>query len=257
MPTQPDTEGHRIYAVGDIHGQLGMLEAVQDDIREDLEKRPHDRPVVVYLGDYVDRGPDSRGVVENLAKIKTSEGDNRFLLGNHDQYMLNYLDEPESKQSATDLHWFSPRLGGNETLRSYGVPGVDENDPSVAHAAFRSAVPTMHVAFLETLDLWQKIGTYLFVHAGIRPGVPLDRQQENDLIWIRGDFLDSTKDHGVIVVHGHTVSDEIQNRGNRIGIDTGAGLGRELSCLVLEGNEQQQLAKGVLYPVPVSFDPWN
>ncbi len=254
MVTSPDTEGRRIYAVGDIHGELEKLEAVQDAIRADLDRRPHPDPTVVYVGDFIDRGPDSRGVIENLAKVKTSPGDARFLLGNHDRYLLRYLDEPEAVMSVTDLHWLSPRLGGMETLRSYGVSASDPDDPARSHAAFRAAVPAMHVAFLETLDLWQRIGSYLFVHAGIRPGIALEDQIEDDLVWIRNEFLLSTADHGMVVVHGHTVVEEIENRGNRIGIDTGAAFGGTLSCLVLEGAEQMQLVGDELHPVPVSFE---
>lgn len=254
MVTAPDTDGHRIYAVGDIHGQLDKLEDIQLAIARDLENRPHPRPVTVYIGDFIDRGPDSRGVIENLAKEKTSGRDARFLLGNHDRYLLGYLDEPDAVMSVSDLHWLSPRLGGQETLRSYGVTSVDPDRPAAAHADFRAAVPPMHVAFLETLDPWQRIGSYLFVHAGIKPGVPLEEQTEDDLLWIRNEFLDSTEDHGMIVVHGHTISDEIQNRGNRIGIDTGAAFGGTLSCLVLEDREQMQLIGGEPVPVPVSFE---
>lgn len=253
MVTLPDTDGHRIYAVGDIHGCLDKLEHVQDQISADLEARPHDKPVVIYLGDYIDRGTESRGVLDNLARIKTRDGDNRFLLGNHDQYMLTYLDEPNAVQSATDLHWLSPRLGGDKTLNSYGITSADQNDPVATHADFRAVVPAMHVAFLETLDLYHRIGSYLFVHAGILPGVALEDQALSDLIWIRGEFLDATDDHGMIVVHGHTVVEEVENRGNRIGIDTGAVFGSDLTCLVLEGEDQSQLLGGELVPVPVIF----
>ena len=251
MVTQPDTDGHRIYAIGDIHGCLDQLEHVQEHIHADLVARPHDKAVVIYLGDYIDRGTESRSVLDNLLKAKTGEGDNRFLLGNHDQYLLNYLEAPGAIQGATDLHWFNPRLGGDKTLLSYGISGADQDNPETAHAEFRAVVPAMHVAFLETLDLYHRIGSYLFVHAGILPGTPLEDQLPNDLIWIRGEFLNSTDDHGMIVVHGHTVVKEVENRGNRIGIDTGAVFGGDLSCLVLEGTDQSQLCGDKLIPVPV------
>ena len=232
------TENKRIYAIGDIHGCLDDLVEVQSWIANDLATRPHADPVTVYVGDFMDRGPDSRGVIENLMAEKTTAADTRFLLGNHDTMLTDFLDDPYGLATPV-LHWLDPRLGGAETLRSYGF------DPEVEdiHAQVKHRFPSDHLDFLTSLDLWHGIGEYVFVHAGIRPGVAMEKQERKDLIWIREPFLSSTDDHGFTVIHGHTPVRQVENHGNRIAIDTGAVFGRELSCLVLENDNQSLLTK--------------
>lgn len=242
-----NTDRKRIYAIGDIHGCLDELDRVHSEISEDLTRRPHPTPHVVYLGDYTDRGPDSRGVIDRLIQARDRARATTFLFGNHDQRFLAYIDRP-NEMSTDKYHWLSGPLGGANTLSSYGVDGGSEDNPESTHDAFVKAVPESHNAFLRNLDLSLRIGSYVFVHAGIRPGVALDAQDTEDLIWIRAPFLNFTGDHGFVVVHGHTPVDKIENHGNRIAVDTGAVFGRRLSCLVLEGDDQAQLLGS--YPVP-------
>lgn len=248
-----NTKNRRIYAIGDIHGCLSELEAMQADIRADLLARPHDNPVIMYMGDFTDRGPDSRGVIDNLIAESKAPHRTHFLRGNHDQMFLNYLEHPTSKYYI-ELHWFDDRVGGVQTLESYGVMGANDGAPSVPHSAFDTAVPADHRQFLGMLELMVPYGSYLFVHAGIRPKVPVYAQKKDDMLWIREPFLSSDVDHGFTVVHGHTVVDRVENFGNRIGIDTGAVFDGELSCLVLEGEDQHLLKGCELVPCPVEVN---
>lgn len=245
-----DTNGRRIYAIGDIHGCIDQLQAMQDNIAQDLRTRPHAHPVIVYIGDFADRGVDSKGVIQNLMSEEVAAHETYFLRGNHDQIFLNYLDDPDSRY-ITQFHWLDKIMGGRETLASYGVTFSEGHDTAKTHAAFVAAVPDAHVEFLNRLILKVKIGSYVFVHAGIRPGVPLDEQVVDDLVWIRKPFLTSTLDHGFTVVHGHTVVSTVENHGNRIGIDTGAVFKGTLSCLVLEDGAQNLLTADGLVPCPV------
>ncbi|HEU0222359.1 MAG TPA: metallophosphoesterase family protein [Paracoccaceae bacterium] len=226
-----ETEGRRIYAVGDVHGCRGELRELYRRIAADLAARPHPSPVAVHVGDYVDRGPDSRGVIDDLLRWDLGEVERVCLLGNHDDLMVKFFEDPDSFWSAD--HWISGGMGGAATLASYGV---DPFGPSrEVHRAAKAAVPAAHLAFLTGLPRMHRIGRYLFVHAGIRPGVPFERQDPEDLIWIRDEFLRDRRDHGAIVVHGHTPVRAVEVRRNRIGIDTGAVFGGVLSCIVLEG----------------------
>jgi serine/threonine protein phosphatase 1 len=227
------TEGRRIYAIGDVHGRLDLLEDMLARVRSDLAERPHGRPQLVMLGDYVDRGPDSRGVIEALIALKGSDLPAIFLLGNHDSYIREYIARPEWFDRP--LHWLNVRMGGDATLRSYGVPDASEHDPEATRDAFAAAFPPEHAAFMDNCSLYERIGGYVFAHAGIRPGVPLERQDRDDLIWIREPFLSSTRDFGFKVVHGHTIVPEVEHRPNRIAADTGAVRSGVLSCVVLEG----------------------
>lgn len=227
------TDGQRIYAIGDVHGCSDLLDAVLARIRADIAARPHDRPLVMLLGDYVDRGPDSRGVIERLIALRESDLPARFLLGNHDSYIPEFLEDPEWFDRA--YHWLHPAMGGAETLASYGVEGATDGDPRACRDAFAAAMPAGHSAFIAECSLLEQIGGYVFAHAGIRPGVNLAKQRRDDLIWIREPFLSSRRDHGFKVVHGHTVVPEVEHHRNRIAIDTGAVKGGTLSCLVLEG----------------------
>ena len=246
-PTHP-TEGQRLYAIGDVHGRLDLLTAMLVRVRADLEARPHPRPRVIMLGDYVDRGPDSRGVIDALIELKASPLPASFLLGNHDSYIAAYLRDPDWYDRT--YHWLHDNMGGSATLASYGVPNASVQSPAATRDAFAAAFPRPHMAFLDACALKIRIGSYLFVHAGIRPGVPLAQQTRDDLIWIREPFLTSITDFGLKVVHGHTIVPRVEHHPNRIAIDTGAVRSGVLSCLVLEGTEVALLEPDGLRPWP-------
>ena len=216
--------GMRVYAVGDVHGCAGRLGALHARIAADVAARPAGRIVLLHLGDYVDRGPDSAGVLERLlgpAPVPGAEVVN--LVGNHEVMMLDAAD-PRSHPGAMDF-WLEN--GGAETLASYGARAEDR-DPF-------ARVPEAHLALLRRCPLRWAAGDFLFVHAGVRPGVPLDRQDPFDLIWIREPFLSWEGDLPLVVVHGHSPTAAPAIRPHRIGIDTGACFGGDLTCLVLEG----------------------
>lgn len=227
-----NTDGQRIYALGDLHGRSDLLLDMLDRIARDLDRRPHPAPHIICLGDYVDRGPDARGVLDTLIRLKVSEMPASFIIGNHDTYIPAYLEDPEWHDRS--IHWLNPRMGGDATLASYGVEDASDHDPAATRDAFAHAFPAAHAQFLAGCALYLRIGSYLFVHAGIRPGVQLDRQLADDLIWIREPFLGSTRDFGFKVVHGHTIVPRPEHHANRIAIDTGAYATEILSCLVLE-----------------------
>lgn len=241
------TEGQRIYAIGDIHGRRDLLEAVIGRVRADLAARPHERPRLVFLGDYVDRGPDSRGVIERLLAFDVGPLAADFLLGNHDALALAFLGDPEDDLGR--LHWLYSGIGGRATLRSYGVD-ADEVDLGRLHAAFVEAFPPAHRGFLERCRRVLPIGGYFFVHAGVRPGVPLDAQDRDDVIWIREPFLSSAFDFGAKIVHGHTMVPHVEHHPNRIALDTGAVRTGVLSCVVLEGESVALLGPDGPRPLP-------
>ena len=243
------TEGQRLYAIGDVHGRLDLLDAMLARVRADLAARPHDRPRVICLGDYVDRGPDSRGVIEALIALKASDLPAEFLLGNHDSYIDAYLKDPHWYDRT--YHWLHSAMGGAATLASYGVAGASEAEPDATREAFAKAFPDNHRDFIDACAWWVRIGGYVFVHAGIRPGVPLDDQTRDDCIWIREPFLSCKDDFGFKVVHGHTIVPEVQHRPNRIAIDTGVAKGGPLTCLVLEGADVATLQAEGLRPLPL------
>jgi serine/threonine protein phosphatase 1 len=225
----------RVYAIGDIHGCDQQLAEVHHRIAGDLGSRPVARHHVVHIGDYVDRGPNSAAVIERLVRYTADHAAVTCLLGNHDECLLAFLDNP-ARLGATYL---SGNMGGRATLQSYGVPmkrvGWRANDYGGLARALIHGMPPAHRAFLDGLAGSVRIGDYFFCHAGIRPGVALARQDPEDLIWIREGFLDDEGDHGVVVVHGHTPVTAPDVRPNRINIDTGAVYGGRLTCLVLEG----------------------
>lgn len=224
--------GTRIYAVGDIHGRVDLLDKMLARIDENLASSPVKHPILVFIGDYVDRGPDSRKVVDRLiARSKTNEV--VCLKGNHEAFMLDFLDDP----AALD-QW--RQFGGLPTLMSYGLtpPSRLESDGYEELAvALRAKMPPGHRSFLDNLRLSFTCGDYFFVHAGVRPGVRLANQKEEDLLWIRDEFLHSKQDFGKVVVHGHTPIERPDVRKNRINIDTGAFATGNLTCLVIEGEE--------------------
>lgn len=230
--------GTRLYVIGDVHGRADLLAQLHDMILADAAAAPEPRKVAVHLGDYVDRGMESRAVVDRLVRAPLSTRDaafeDVFLAGNHEAMMLGFLDDP-----AEGPLWLMN--GGAETLLSYGVDAVAElwmpQDLHLLSDALRAALPPPHLRFLRGLARWHREGGYLMVHAGIRPGVPIEQQTPHDLMWIRGEFLDSDVDHGALVVHGHTIAERPQLRTNRIGIDTGAKFTNRLTCLVAHGAE--------------------
>jgi len=232
-------EGHLLYAVGDIHGRLDLLEAMLELIEADARASGHsERRTLVFLGDYVDRGPDSRGVVDRVISVLPQGFDTHFLKGNHEAILLNFLDDAWNLDN-----WLLN--GGGATMLSYGVDterlarlGVP---PEIWRKAFAEALPEAHLRFFKSLKLSVSFGDYLFVHAGVRPGVPLGAQSEADLIWIRAPFLDHAGPFAKIVVHGHTPEKDPVTRPNRIGIDTGAVFTGRLTALRLQDGSREFL----------------
>lgn len=246
-----------IYAIGDIHGQKAMLDHALMLIAADGGAAAP----VVFLGDYTDRGPDSQGVIDTLIGGRQSGRDWQFIRGNHDRMFQRFVQQGDCHDVAikSGLSWLNPRLGGDTTLASYGIipagPATFDKDefgrevlvnypttdgdldlPNLMALA-QERVPSAHLEFLGSNPLMHQARGQLFVHAGIRPGVPLDAQVEDDLIWIRDGWLDNEDDHGVMVVHGHTALDTPEHLGNRIDLDGGAGYGRPLVPAVLDSGE--------------------
>lgn len=232
--------GMRAYAIGDVHGRLDLLNIVLDRITRDLSSGTHDRVTIIFLGDLIDRGPDSAGVVERVYQLAQESADTRVLVGNHEEVFLRALAGDEKAMR------FFCRIGGKETILSYGISEVDYNDASYADlmSMLRAAVPDHHRHFLAAFEDVIEIGDYAFVHAGIRPGVPLGEQQPADLRWIRDDFLDHTQPFERTIVHGHTITDQPDVCANRIGIDTGAYAGGPLTALVMEGDRRRFIDSG-------------
>jgi serine/threonine protein phosphatase 1 len=216
-----------------VHGRLDLLDQLLDKIHEDLNRRPAKKVLLVFVGDLIDRGPSSAHVVERLRTYIHPNVQTAFILGNHEEVLLRIL--AGDAELITKWRWF----GGTECLSSYGVDTVKLAKMKVEDAleVIRAAIPREHIEFLETFDDSCRFGDYLFVHAGIRPGVEIDQQRQSDLRWIREAFLFDETDHGFIVVHGHTIRPEVEIRGNRIGIDTGAYQSGVLTALAIEGSE--------------------
>jgi serine/threonine protein phosphatase 1 len=218
-----DSNVRRVYAIGDIHGHRDKLAALHALIAADIAARPTGSAVLVHLGDYIDQGPDSAGVVSLLSAGPAVPGVAVVnLLGDHERMLLDALSC--DRAAATDWLW----AGGKQALASWGL------DPGLPREDWGPALPPDHVAWLRGLVLTHQEGDYLFVHAGIRPGVPLAEQNPDDLVGMRQPFLSTDRDLGVIVVHGHSCEPSVRIATNRIGIDTGAGIGGPLTCAVLE-----------------------
>ncbi|MDP2086868.1 MAG: metallophosphoesterase family protein [Gemmobacter sp.] len=227
----------RTYAIGDIHGHLDLLRAAHARIRADRAVTGDHAAPVIHVGDLVDRGPDSPGVIDFL-RAGIAAGEPWVVLkGNHDRMFTLFLKTPPQRDPKlrADLGWLHPRLGGGPTLAGYGIHAPTDRPEAAVHRDALVAVPQAHRDFLESLPLMHRRGDVVFVHAGIRPGVALEEQTEDDLIWIRHDFLDDARDHGVLVVHGHTAVERATHHGNRLNIDSSAAYGGPVSAVVIEG----------------------
>jgi serine/threonine protein phosphatase 1 len=237
MPKVPD--GTLVYAVGDVHGRADLLEKMHAAILKDSLDVPTERKLVVYLGDYVDRGPSSKKVVDILLERPLTGFERVHLMGNHEAFLIEFLNDLEAGPG-----WFFN--GGLATLSSYGVKIGKHDELSYdvlqrVQEEFRGKMPESHRDFYKNLEFSRTEGDFFFVHAGIRPGVALDNQTDEDMLWIREEFLGSEEDYGKVIVHGHTITWEPEVRPNRIGIDTGAFASGVLTALVLEGREQDFL----------------
>ena len=231
-------KGRRAYAVGDIHGRLDLLDSLLADIERDIGSRPAAESYLVFLGDLIDRGPQSREVVERLQTLATPSFRPVFLIGNHEEVLLRLLGGERGLLRS----WLN--FGGAECAESYGVdPRQLKHLPEPeALKLLQDAVPAEHADFLRSFIDTFRFGDYLFVHAGIRPGVDLAGQSQRDLRWIRAAFLDDPTDHGFMVVHGHTISEQVDERANRIGIDTGAYATGILTAIAVENDQRWYLS---------------
>lgn len=231
--------GQRIYCIGDIHGRDDLLQQLHKQIEADAAEC-NGKKQIIYLGDYIDRGPSSKQVLDRLIEHKLAGFESVFLLGNHEQALLDFLEN--AKAMAAWMNW-----GGKETLISYRVtlpPAVYIEQMELLAIQLRDRLPEKHLNFLATLEHCYSVGNYYFVHAGIRPGVPLAKQELGDQLWIREEFTRSQQQHEAVVVHGHSIATQAELLPNRIGIDTGAFHSGVLTALVLEGSSQRLLQTG-------------
>jgi serine/threonine protein phosphatase 1 len=237
MPQAAVPDGVRLYAIGDIHGRADLLDKLMGLIERD-RRGYSGKTLLVFLGDYIDRGPDSKGVVDRLLEGLAQDIRAVFLKGNHEDLLLTFLDNP-----GFGLNWLYN--GGDRALLSYGF-SMDQiaraywNENGIAEAveSFRRLLPAAHEDFFRSLHLSFRAGGYFFVHAGVRPGVPLEAQHEEDLLWIRKEFLTYRGDFGAVVVHGHTPTRSPENLENRIGIDTLAYHSGKLTAVGLQGTDR-------------------
>lgn len=229
-------QGVRAYAVGDIHGRVDLLDLLLSKIEVDDSWRPKvRRKILIFLGDYIDRGPDSASVIERLRRLGDADIEPHFIAGNHEEALLRIL----AGEKGILKNWL--RLGGSECLMSYNLDPrsiVQMNDEAKALKTIRKAIPASHRLFLENCVDSVRCGDYLFVHAGVNPAVDLSLQKQRDLRWIRNRFLDHKEPFDAMIVHGHTVTDAIDWQSNRIGVDTGAYRSGLLSAIGLEGSER-------------------
>jgi len=246
-----------IYAIGDIHGQKEMLDHALALIEADGARDAK----IVFLGDYTDRGPDSKGVIDTLIEGRDAGRNWSFIKGNHDRFFSNWVQHgyEHDPRVKSGISWLNFRLGGTATIGSYGVTSSSEPEfkrredgleylrhffdgdgtiaPKDVQALAQAAVPNSHIAFLDALPLTYETEDLLFVHAGIKPGVALQDQDPEDLLWIREGWLDDKRDHGKLIVHGHTALDQPKHEGNRVNLDGGAGYNRPLIPAVFEGRD--------------------
>ena len=242
----------RSYAIGDIHGHVGRLRAAHALIAADRARTGDAEAPVIHLGDLVDRGPDARGVIDFLMAGIAQGAPWIVLQGNHDRMFTGFLDDPAARDSLLRpmFSYLHPGIGGGPTLVSYGVANPADRPLAPVHAEAVAAVPAAHRSFLSARPLWHRRGPVLFVHAGIRPGVALEAQEPDDLVWIREPFLSDRRDHGFLVVHGHTALDRATHFGNRVDLDTSAGYGGPVTAAVLEGRRVHVLTDAGRQPLP-------
>jgi serine/threonine protein phosphatase 1 len=241
---QPILQGRRVYAVGDVHGRVDQLTALLKLIQDDCDTGARPSQIdVILLGDYIDRGRDSAAVLDLIEALHLPGMTVTVLRGNHEQVLIDLVYRPRQAQLE---QWLS--YGGLETLASYGLASqlLYSNDIDAILTAMEQALPKSHLDLLDRLPLTHRIGGYFFTHAGVRPGKPLDAQDERDLLWIREPFLSSKADLGAVVVHGHSISRTVENHPNRIGIDTGAYATGILTAVVLEEDQRRFLDTGLL-----------
>jgi diadenosine tetraphosphatase ApaH/serine/threonine PP2A family protein phosphatase len=231
-------EGARAYAIGDIHGRLDLLDRLLERIEADAAARPRRRNFIIFLGDLVDRGPDSAGVVERLRTYRPGFATPIFLAGNHEEVLLRLLAGDRDILAS----WL--KFGGAECAQSYGLDpdAFRRLEEDAALQLLQAKVPRAHAEFLASFADTFRFGDYLFVHAGIRPGIAVEEQNRFDLRWIREPFLSDVKEHGVVVVHGHTIVGRVEERPNRIAIDTGAYHSGVLTALAVEDERRWYLA---------------
>jgi serine/threonine protein phosphatase 1 len=231
-------DGMRVYAIGDIHGRNDLLQALLAKIAADDTARAPANTQIIFLGDLMDRGEDSAGVIETAMALKASGKNVRFLMGNHEEVFVRACRKNDPK-----ITRFFLRIGGEATVLSYPITRAEYITLDMEQLSERlgTLVPQEHLEFVESFEDHIVIGDYAFVHAGIRPGVPLAEQKSSDLRWIREDFVDQRGDLEKVIVYGHTIYDEIEERGSRIGIDTGAYASGKLTALALEGGERWYL----------------
>ncbi len=232
-------DGMRVYAIGDIHGRKDLLKKLLKQIEADDEERGPASTHIIFLGDLVDRGPDSAGVIEKAIKLKKKQPHNvRFLMGNHEEVFLKACRRQDKKVTR-----FFLRIGGEETILSYPISKKEyrELDMKQLTKKLPEIVPEEHLEFIESFEDQIVVGDYLFVHAGIRPEVPLPQQEAEDLRWIRGEFLNYRGDFEKVVVYGHTIYKKVREKRSRIGIDTGAWDTGKLTAVGLEGGERWYL----------------
>jgi serine/threonine protein phosphatase 1 len=235
-PFVPHTAGRTIYAIGDVHGRRDLLDRLLITLEDDVARRDEpQRPLLIFLGDYVDRGPDSRGVVDRIRSVIAGDTfETIALMGNHERAMLNFLIDPFAHRA-----WLT--FGGQETIMSYGAPAPEpdaDDDTLIDCAAKLESLAAPHLDFLRRLKLWHVVGNHLFVHAGVRPGVALEEQEDSDLLWIRAKFLGAER-HGLPyrVVYGHTPGPAVLIGEDRVSVDTGAYASGVLSAVRVKDAE--------------------
>ncbi|PHR21220.1 MAG: serine/threonine protein phosphatase [Sphingopyxis sp.] len=230
-------EGRRVYAIGDVHGRNDLLQALLDNIFKDDHDRGQAKSEIIFLGDLIDRGPDSAGVLDTAMRLKAERGNVRFLMGNHEEVYLAAATGDEKS-----VRFFN-RIGGRETILSYDITMKEYIELDMPQLAERipQLFPQNHVDFVASFEDQIVIGDYAFVHAGVRPGVPLAEQRQKDLRWIREEFLSTAEAYEKVIVYGHTINDDVLETGTRIGIDTGAYYSDKLTALGLQGSDRWYL----------------
>ncbi len=235
-------EGMRVYAIGDVHGRRDLLDQLLDQIVDDHNARGPADTHIVFLGDLMDRGPDSSGVIDRAIELSETLGDDHvhFLMGNHEEVYLAAATGEEK------LVRFFCKIGGRETILSYDISPAEYNALTMEELAARmpTLLPQKHLDFIERFQDRIVLGDYAFVHAGVRPGIAIEDQKPKDLRWIREDFLIDESPHDKVIVHGHTITDDVEECSNRIGIDTGAYMSGMLTALGLEGGNRWYLKTG-------------